>query len=104
MKTATLMTPDTNSATMIAMSIICKAMMINNAFFLFIFFSFLSAFLGQTFGFSQSLSDNPLELAIGAAELVRSPGLYRVHRFSVNAQNEILCFFLRHELMVKSSR
>lgn len=38
MNAETLSTPETNSAIAIAKSIICIAMMINNAFFLFMFF------------------------------------------------------------------
>ena len=78
--------------------------MINiNAFFLFIVvISWGVLFLfGQAFGFAQSLGDDPLQLAVGAAELVRSPGLYSVHRLSVNAEDKTLgVALLCHVLMV----
>ena len=78
------MVSETNSATTTANNINSMAAIINNAFFLFIFFSFWGSFLGQALGFAKGFSDNPLKLAIGAAELVRSPSLYRVHRLSVD--------------------
>ena len=52
--------------------------------------------LRQTLGFPQRLSDNPLQLAVGAAELVCSPSLYRVHRLSVHAQDKTLGRLLCH--------
>jgi len=57
----------------------------------------------QTLGFSQGLSDDPLQLAVGAAELVRSPGLYSVHRLSVNAEDKTLGALICHRLMVQRS-
>ena len=78
--------------------------MINiNAFFLFIVvISWGVLFLfWQTFGFAQSLGDDPLQLAVGAAELIRSPGLYSVHRLSVNAEDKTLgVALLCHVLMI----
>ncbi len=75
--------------------------MSTNAFFLFnIVFCFLLFFLGQTLGFAQGLGDDPLQLAVGAAELIRSPGLYRIHRLSVNTEDKTLGALLSHELVV----
>ena len=69
---------------------------------IFFFVWGLTFLLGQTLGFAQGLGDDPLQLAVGAAELVRSPGLYRVHRLSVYTQDEILGFLLCHKgLMVE---
>ena len=61
--TITLMTPDKNNTTSIAMSINSNATINNNAFFLFIVFFvlWLLVFLfWQTLGFAESLGDDPL--------------------------------------------
>ena len=65
------------------------------------FFMIASFFLlGQTLGFSQCLGDNPLQLAIGATELVRSPSLNRIHGVSINAKDKTLSRLFSHSLMV----
>lgn len=56
----------------------------------------IGGFLLQSSTLAQGLVDDPLQLAIGAAELVRSPLLNGSHRLRVDAQDEILCFFLFH--------
>ena len=101
MRAVILMVSETKSATTTANNINSMAAIINNAFFLFIFFSFWGAFLGQALGFAKGLSDDPLQLTIGAAELVRSPCLYRIHRISVDTQNKTLCLSLCHRLMIQ---
>ena len=58
---------------------------------------------GQTLGFAQGLGDDPLQLAIGAAEFVRSPGLNSVHRLSVDAEDKTLGALVCHRLMVQRS-
>jgi len=60
-------------------------------------------FLGQTLGFAQGLGDDPLQLAVGAAELIRSPGLYSAHRLSVDAEDKTLGALVCHRLMVQRS-
>ena len=93
--------PDTYNTTNSASNIICNPDMSTNAFFLFnIVFCFLLFFLGQTLGFAQGLGDDPLQLAVGAAELICSPGLYRIHRLSVNTEDKTLGALLSHELVV----
>ena len=86
-----------------ARSMNCRAIININAFFLFIVFFCLGLFFlfWQAFCLAQGLSDDPLQLAVGAAELVRSPGLYSVHRLSVNAEDKTLgVALLCHVLMV----
>ena len=61
-------------------------------------------FLGQTLGFAQGLGDDPLQLAVGAAEFIRSPGLYRIHRLSVNAEDKTLDALLSPQLVIQRSR
>jgi len=56
----------------------------------------LLLFSWQTLGFAQSLGNDPLQLAVRAAELIRSPSLYRVHRLSVHAQDKTLGRLLCH--------
>ena len=104
MNVASLMAWDVNRTISMTSSAVCNAVINSRAFFLFIvFFSFLLTFLRQTLGFAQGLGDDPLQLAVGAAELVRSPGLYRVHRIRVDTEDETLCLLLSHELMVQRS-
>ena len=54
--------------------------------------------LWQTPGLAQRIGDDPLQLAVGAAELVGSPRLYRIHGVSINAENETLGRLLSHSL------
>jgi len=68
-----------------------------------LFCSICFLLFGQTFGFAQRLGDNPLQLAIGATELIRSPGLNSVHRLSVNAKDKTLGVLVSHRLMVQRS-
>ena len=92
------MLPDKYNTTNSASNIICNPNMSANAFFLFnMVFCLLLFLLGQTLGFAQGLGDNPLQLTVGTAELIRSPGLYRIHRLSVNAQDKTLGALLSHE-------
>ena len=99
------MLPDTYNTTNSASNIICNPNMSANAFFLFnMVFCLLLFLLGQTLGFAQGLGDDPLQLAVGAAELIRSPGLYRIHRLSVNAEDKTLGALLSHKLVIQRSR
>ena len=102
MNGVSLMTPEKYNTTSIAMSINSNATINNNAFFLFIvsFVLWLLVFLfWQALGFAKGLGDDPLQLAVGAAELVRSPGLNCVHRFRVHAQDETLGCLLSHNVL-----
>ena len=69
----------------------------------FFFVGVLPFFLRQTISFAQSLGDDPLQLAVGAAELVSCPCLYSVHRLSVNAQDKTLCILICHILVIQCS-
>jgi len=70
---------------------------------IFFFVWGLTFLFGQPLGFAQGLGDDPLQLAVGAAELIRSPGLNSVHRLSVDAEDKALGVLLCHRLMVQRS-